>query len=217
LDFLRCEERLPTASPMLKIGRLGPVQRIRPGHKQKITTIKIETLMKTLEDLFLDSLADMYYAEKQLTKALPKMAKTATNEDLRTAFEKHLAETEGHVEKVEAVFEAFGKSPKSKKCPAILGIIEEADEMASENKKSPTINAALIFAGQKAEHYEIASYGGLRDWAKLLGNEVAAEILEKILEQEKAADAKLSELASVCCNESAKGEEKVAKNRLIRR
>jgi ferritin-like metal-binding protein YciE len=163
--------------------------------------------MNTLEDLFLDSLADMYYAENQLVKALPKMAKTATHDDLRAAFEMHLTETEGHVQKLEAVFEAFGKEPKSKKCPAILGIIKEADEIASENKKSPTINAALIFAGQKAEHYEIASYGGLRDWAKLLGNEDAADILDEILDEEKAADAKLTELAADYCNESAKNEE----------
>jgi ferritin-like metal-binding protein YciE len=160
--------------------------------------------MKTLEDLFLDSLADMYYAENQLVKALPKMAKAATHEELRAAFETHLTETEGHVQKVEAVFEAFGKSPKTKKCPAILGIIKEADEIASENKKSPTINAALIFAGQKAEHYEIASYGGLRDWAKLLGNEDAADLLDEILDEEKAADAKLSALAEDTCNEAAK-------------
>ena len=159
--------------------------------------------MKTLEDLFLDSLADMYYAEKQLTKALPKMAKTATYEDLRAAFETHLTETEGHVQKLEEVFETFGKMPKSKKCAAILGIIKEADEIASENKKSPTINAALIFAGQKAEHYEIASYGGLRDWAKLLGNEKAANLIDEILDQEKAADVKLSELADEHCNISA--------------
>jgi ferritin-like metal-binding protein YciE len=163
--------------------------------------------MKTLEDLFLDSLADMYYAENQLTKALPKMASAATHAHLRTAFENHLAETEGHVQKLEAVFAAFGKEPKSKKCHAILGIISEADEIASENKKSPTINAALIFAGQKAEHYEIASYGGLRDWAKLLGNEDAANILEEILDEEKAADAKLSDLAEEHCNESANSGE----------
>jgi ferritin-like metal-binding protein YciE len=162
--------------------------------------------MKTLEDLFLDSLADMYYAETQLTKALPEMAKAATHEPLREAFESHLAETEGHVQKLEQVFEAFGKKPKSEKCPAILGIIKEADEIASDNKKSPTINAALIFAGQKAEHYEIASYGGLRDWAKLLGHEDAAEILDEILDEEKAADAKLSELADEQCNESANNE-----------
>jgi ferritin-like metal-binding protein YciE len=166
--------------------------------------------MNTLQDLFLDSLADMYYAEHQLVKALPKMAKAATDEDLRAAFESHLQETEGHVEKVASVFEAFGKEPKSKKCPAILGIVKEADEIASENKKSPTINAALIFAGQKAEHYEIASYGGLRDWAKLLGNQQAAEILEEILEEEKAADSKLSGLAKAQCNNSANSGDSAA-------
>ncbi|HEV2696233.1 MAG TPA: ferritin-like domain-containing protein [Verrucomicrobiae bacterium] len=159
--------------------------------------------MKTLEDLFLDSLADMYYAENQLAKALPKMAKAATHDHLRAAFESHQTETEGHIQKLESVFEAFGKSPKSKKCHAILGIITEAEELASENKKSPTINAALIYAGQKAEHYEIASYGGLRDWAKVLGNEEAAETLDEILDEEKAADAKLSDLAEEDCNEAA--------------
>jgi ferritin-like metal-binding protein YciE len=161
--------------------------------------------MNTLEDLFLDSLADMYYAEKQLTKALPKMAKVATHGGLQSAFRAHLSETEGHVQKVEAVFEAFGKSPKSKKCPAILGIIDEAEEIISENKKSSTINAALIFAGQKAEHYEISSYGGLREWAKLLGNTEGARLLDEILDEEKSADAKLSDL-SKDCNESALSE-----------
>ena len=112
--------------------------------------------MNTLEDLFLDSLSDMYCAELQLVKALPKMANIATNDHLRAAFEMHLTETEGHVRKLEAVFAAFGKEPTSKKCRAILGIIDEAEEIASDNKKSPTINAALIYAGQKAEHYEIA-------------------------------------------------------------
>jgi ferritin-like metal-binding protein YciE len=158
---------------------------------------------KTLQDLFVDSLQDMYYAEKQLIKALPKMAEAATHGELTAAFEEHLAETEGHVKKLERVFRAFGEQPKTKKCPAILGLIEEADEMASDNAGAPTINAALIFAAQKAEHYEIASYGGLRDWANLLGNEDAANILQEILDEEKAADAKLSELAEARCNESA--------------
>lgn len=162
--------------------------------------------MNTFEDIFLDSLADMYYAEKQLVKALPKMAKAATHEDLKSAIEAHLAETQGHLEKVEAVFAAFGQQPRTKKCPAILGIIEEAEEMISENKKSPAINAVIIFAGQKAEHYEISSYGGLREWAQLLGNKQAASILEEILEEEKAADAKLTTLAKEHCNESAVAE-----------
>ena len=163
--------------------------------------------MNTLQELFLDSLADMYYAENQLLKALPKMAKAATHEDLREAFETHLAETEGHVQKLEQVFEEFGEKPRSKKCQAILGIIKEAGEIISENKKSPTINAALIYAGQKAEHCEIASYGTLREWARHLGNEGAADLIGEILEQEKAADEKLTELAKAHCNESAASEE----------
>jgi ferritin-like metal-binding protein YciE len=160
--------------------------------------------MRTLEDLFLDSLADMYYAEAQLTKALPKMAKAATDDSLREAFESHLTETEGNVRKLEEVFASFGKEPKSKKSKAILGIIDEADEIVSDNKKSPTINAALIYAAQKAEHYEIASYGSLRDWARSLDNEEAADLIEEILDEEKAADSKLTDLAEEHCNSAAK-------------
>jgi ferritin-like metal-binding protein YciE len=160
--------------------------------------------MKTLEDLFLDSLEDMYYAEGQLTKALPKLARAATNENLRQAFESHLTETEGHVRKLEEVFASLGKEPKTRKCKAILGIIDEADEIAADNKKSPTINAALIYAAQKAEHYEIASYGSLRDWARSLDNEEAADLLDEILDEEKAADSKLTDLAEEDCNSAAK-------------
>jgi ferritin-like metal-binding protein YciE len=159
--------------------------------------------MNTLQDLFLDSLADMYYAENQLVKALPKMAKTATHDDLRDAFESHLGETEGHVQKVERIFELFGEKPHSKKCPAIVGIIKEAEEIISENKKSATINAALVYAAQKAEHYEIASYGTLREWARQLQREDAADLINEILDQEKAADEKLTHLAQTRCNESA--------------
>lgn len=173
--------------------------------------------MKTLEDLFLDSLADIYYAENQLTKALPKMAKAATHDDLREAFEAHLLETKGHVQKVERVFELFGQKPKSKKCPAIVGIIKEANEIASENKKSPTINAALIFAAQKAEHYEIASYGGLREWAKQLENEDAASLLDEILGEEKSADNKLTALAEAHFNLSAQMSDEAEIEQLLRR
>lgn len=161
--------------------------------------------MKTLENLFLDSLADMYYAEQQLVDALPTMAEAATDEDLRTAFETHLSETEGHVQKLEQVFEQFGTKAHAKKCPAIIGILKEADEIASENKKSPTINAALIYAAQKAEHYEIASYGTLREWARQLNQEQAGELINEILDEEKAADEKLTKLGPQC-NESATAE-----------
>ena len=160
--------------------------------------------MKNLEELLIDSLEDMYYAEQQLVKALPKMAQAATNAHLREAFESHLTETEGHVRKLEEVFAAFGQEPKGVKCKAILGIIDEAEEILSKNKKSPTINAALIYAGQKAEHYEIASYGTLRDWARMLDNDDAADIIEEILDEEKAADSKLTDLAEEECNSAAK-------------
>ena len=163
--------------------------------------------MKTLEDLFLDALADLYYSEQQLQKALPKMAKAATHEDLRAAFESHLTETEGHARKCEQIFELFGQKPKTKRCPAILGIIDEAEDLISENKKSPTINAALVLGGQKAEHYEIASYGTLREWAKHLQRDDAARLIDEILAEEKAADAKLTKLAREHCNPAAKSGE----------
>jgi ferritin-like metal-binding protein YciE len=149
-------------------------------------------------------LADMYYCEQQLEKALPKMAKAATHDDLKQAFESHLTETHGHVEKLEQVFEIFGQKAKAKRCPAILGIIDEAEELISDNKKSPTINAALILGGQKAEHYEIASYGTMREWARQLQHEDAADLLGDILAQEKAADTKLTKLAKEHSNLSAK-------------
>jgi ferritin-like metal-binding protein YciE len=159
--------------------------------------------MKTLTDLFLEGLRDMYYAEQQLVKALPKLAKATTNDELREAIESHLVETEGHVQKIEAVFEAFDQPSKTKKCAAILGIIKEAEEIVSENKKSPTINAAIIFAAQKAEHYEIASYGTLREWAQILGNDRAVDLIEEILGEEKAADKTLTDLAVSVVNVSA--------------
>ncbi len=162
--------------------------------------------MNTLQDLFLDALADMYYAEKQLTKALPKMAKAATHEELREGFEAHLTETEGHMQKLERIFEIFGEEVRTKRCPAILGIIDEAEVLMAENKKSPTINAALIYGAQKVEHYEIGSYGTLREWARLLGREDAARLIDEILAQEKAVDAMLNKLAMGRINQDAQSE-----------
>src|SRR4030095_17086257 len=139
----------------------------------------------------------------RLVKALPKMAKAATDGALREAFQSHLSETEGHVSKVEEVFAACDAKAKGKKCEAIAGLLEEGDDIASENKGSPTINAALISAAQKMENYEIASYGTLCEWAKLLDNSAASELLGQILEEEKAADAALTNLARSRSNESA--------------
>jgi len=163
--------------------------------------------MKTLKDLFLDGLADMYDAEQRLVKALPKMAKAATCDDLKGAILSHLEETKGHVTKLEEVFECFDEKAKGKTCEATKGLLEEGDEIAAEFKGSPAINAALISAAQKVEHYEMASYGCLHEWAGLLGNDDAAGLLEEILEEEKAANESLTELARASSNEEALGED----------
>lgn len=163
--------------------------------------------MSTLKDLFLDELADMYDAEKRIAKALPKLAKAATSQELQEAFTNHLEETKEQITKLEAVFESFGEKAKGKTCKATVGILEEGDEIAADNEGSPTINAALISAGQKVEHYEIASYGCLQEWASLLGNDKAAELLGEILEQEEAANDTLTEIAESSANEEALGDE----------
>lgn len=160
---------------------------------------------KTLNDLFLDELADMYDAEKRIAKALPKMAKAATCPDLKKALQSHLKETEGQVKKLERVFLSFGMKAKGKTCEATVGLLEEGDEIAAEFKGSPAINAALICAAQKVEHYEIASYGCLTEWAGLLGNKAAAGLLQQILDEEKAANESLNELAHDGNNEEALG------------
>jgi ferritin-like metal-binding protein YciE len=159
--------------------------------------------MKTLKDLFLDELADMFDAEQRIVKALPKLAKAATCDDLKEAIQAHLKETEGHVTKLEQVFQCFDKKAKGKTCEATKGLLEEGDEIAAEFKGSQAINAALISAAQKVEHYEIASYGCLHEWAGLLGNKKAAALLEAILEEEKSADEKLTKLARAASNDEA--------------
>ena len=159
--------------------------------------------IKTLKDLFLDELKDMYDAEHRIIKALPKLAKAATCEKLKDAFLAHLEETKGHLTKLEQVFQSFSETAKAKKCEATVGLLKEGDEIAADNKGEPTINAALISAGQKVEHYEIASYGCLREWAGLLGNQDAANLIGEILDEEKAANKKLIELARSSSNKEA--------------
>jgi ferritin-like metal-binding protein YciE len=158
--------------------------------------------MKTLRNLFLEELADMYDAEQRIIKALPKMISAATCDKLQSGLQTHLEETKGQVQKLEKVFAAFDEKPKAQKCPAMVGILDEGAEIVAENKNSPTINAAIICASQKVEHYEIASYGCLHEWANLLDNEEAAGLIEEILDQEKAADRTLNEL-STAKNEEA--------------
>jgi ferritin-like metal-binding protein YciE len=165
--------------------------------------------MKTLENLFLDALADIYHAEKQLVRAFPSLAGCASRESLHQVLLDHLAQTEGHVRKVEEVFGLMGKAPMAKRCQAIEGLLREAETMADENRGQPTIDAALVAAAQKIEHYEIATYGTLCEWAQQLANDEAVELLEEILEEEKAADARLSQLAREESNLQAEGAESV--------
>ncbi|MCE3278476.1 MAG: hypothetical protein K0S44_667 [Bacteroidetes bacterium] len=164
-----------------------------------------------LMKLFEDQLKDIYWAEKALTKALPKMAKKATSEELIAALEDHLKETEAQVEKLEQVFEVIGKKATAKKCDAMAGLVKEAEEIMKESDKGAMRDAGIISAGQKVEHYEIATYGTLRTFANTLGLDDAAALLEEILNEEKAADQKLTEIAESTINiqavEEVEGEE----------
>jgi ferritin-like metal-binding protein YciE len=157
----------------------------------------------TLHDAFIDELRDTYDAEKQLTKALPKLAKTASSPELRAAFEAHLEETRGHVERLEEVFASLDEKVRGKHCDGIAGIIEEGKSIMEEDFDDATMDACLIAAGQRAEHYEMAAYGTLIAWAKAMGHSEAAELLEKTLDEEKAADEKLSLLAEEGINQEA--------------
>ncbi|WMT90679.1 ferritin-like domain-containing protein [Pelagibacterium sp. H642] len=158
---------------------------------------------KKLENLFEDTLRDIYYAERQILKALPKMAKAANSEQLAAGFEQHREETETHVERLEKVFEMLDKRARGKTCDAILGIIEESKEIMDEYKGSPAIDAGLASAAQAVEHYEIARYGTLVTWAKQLGMNDAARLLEQTLAEEKATDEKLTQLAEAEANPKA--------------
>jgi ferritin-like metal-binding protein YciE len=157
----------------------------------------METIMKveSLHDLFVDELKDLFNAETQLTKALPKMAKAAASEELRTAFADHLKETEHQVERLKTFFKQLETSPKGKKCKAMAGLITEGSEMIDMNAPEAVKDAALIAAAQRVEHYEMAGYGTVRTYAQLLGLDEAAHLLQETLDEEAAADEKLNELA----------------------
>jgi ferritin-like metal-binding protein YciE len=158
---------------------------------------------KKLDELFHDTLKDIYYAEKKILMALPKMAKAAQNEDLSAAFEKHKTETEGQVDRLEQVFELIDEKPQGKKCAAIEGILDEGQEIMKEYKGSPALDAGLLSAAQAVEHYEISRYGTLRTWAEEMGLDRAAELLQQTLDQEEATDRSLTELAETVVNQEA--------------
>jgi ferritin-like metal-binding protein YciE len=151
---------------------------------------------QALKELYVDELKDIYNAENQLVKALPKVAKAATSDDLRTGFEEHLEQTRGHVQRLEQIFKALGEKPTGKKCKGMEGLVAEGQEMMDEDFEDDLMDAALISAAQRVEHYEIAAYGTVRTYAELLGEDEAVTLLEQTLEEEKETDQKLSDLAS---------------------
>jgi len=148
-----------------------------------------------LKELYIDELRDIYNAETQLVKALPKMAKASTSDELRSGFESHLEQTKGHVQRLEEIFDALDEKPTGKKCAGMQGLVKEGEEIMDEDFEGEVMDAALISAAQRVEHYEIAAYGCVRSWAELLGENEAASLLEKTLEEEKETDQKLTELS----------------------
>jgi ferritin-like metal-binding protein YciE len=158
---------------------------------------------KKLDDLFHDTLKDIYYAEKKILTALPKMAKAAVSEDLRAAFEKHRTETEGQVDRLEQVFELIGKKAQGKTCDAILGLVEEGQEIMKEYKDSPALDPGLLAGAQAVEHYEISRYGTLKTWANELGLKDAVRLLDETLQEEKNTDATLTRIAETVVNREA--------------
>ena len=161
---------------------------------------------KTLDELFHDTLKDIYFAEKKILAALPKMAKAAQNEDLQAAFEKHKEETEIQIDRLEKVFAEIDEKPETKTCDAILGILKEGEEIMKEYKGSPAHDAGLLAAAQAVEHYEISRYGTLVSWAEELGLESSVDLLQETLDEEAATDEALSELAEDVINQEAEEE-----------
>lgn len=174
------------------------------------TSSKRKSSEKRLDDLFEHALKDIYYAEKKILKALPKMIKAANDSELKDGLENHRMETEGHVDKLEQVFGILGKTPKAVKCVAIEGILSEADEVLEDFGGTKACDAAIIFSGQAVEHYEITRYGSMHAWATSLGMDEVAEIIESILMEEKAADEKLTDLAESRINFAAEEEDEAA-------
>ena len=158
---------------------------------------------KKLDELFHDTLKDIYFAEKKILSTLPKMAKAAQSEELKAAFEKHRSETEGQVDRLEQVFAMIEQKPQGKTCAAIVGITDEGAEIMEEYRDSPALDAGLLAAAQAVEHYEISRYGTLKAWAEELGLDDAAELLQETLEEEEATDEALTEIAKSAINQQA--------------
>jgi ferritin-like metal-binding protein YciE len=163
--------------------------------------------VKSLQDAFVDELKDMYDAERRIIKALPKLAKRAESEELTSAFEEHLEQTKEHVERLDQIFEGLGKAPGRKICQGMVGVLAEGDKVMEEAEEGPALDAMLICAAQKVEHYEIATYGCLREWAQILGEDDASRLLQQTLDEEGEADKKLTQIAQSLNFEAAQEEE----------
>jgi len=161
--------------------------------------------VQSLKELFLEDLKDLYNAENQILKALPKMVKNASSPELRRAFEQHLKQTETHVQRLERVFATLDEKAKGKTCKGMQGLIEEGKEITGDDVEEHVLDAALIAAAQKVEHYEMAAYGTLRTWAETIGNQQAAKLLQQTLDEEEATDEKLTQLAEQLVNVEAVG------------
>jgi ferritin-like metal-binding protein YciE len=194
-----CAERHRKPEPAPTICGVGSTSTPDEIDKEELTMAEAGTL----HDAFIDELRDAYDGEKQLTKALPRMAKAASSPDLRAAFEAHLGETRGQIERLEQVFETLGEKVRGKHCDGLAGIIEEGKAVMEEDFAEATMDACLIAGGQRAEHYEMAAYGTLVAWARAMGHNEAADLLQETLEEEKAADEKLSSLAEGGINQEA--------------
>ncbi len=182
----------PTATAK---GKTQPVLKIKASAPAKPESDKSSEHRENLNKIFIDTIKDMYWAEKHLSKALPKMAKAAGSQDLKAGFTEHLEQTKGHISRLEKCFEVIGKKAQAKKCEAMEGLVKEGEEAIEEYKQGPGRDAALIVAAQKVEHYEISGYGSLHAFAGLLGYTEAADLLAQTLQEEKDTDVKLSDLS----------------------
>jgi ferritin-like metal-binding protein YciE len=194
--------RADPRADVFEAGRVA-IGTIAPACCLASTEMEDDMADKDLNELFLDTLKDIYYAEKQILKALPKMAKAAQSDKLRSAFEKHHEETEGQIERLEQVFELLGKAARGKKCDAIEGILDEGKEIMEEYADTPALDAGLLAAAQAVEHYEIARYGTLKAWALKLNNPKAAKLIDQTLSEEKKTDDTLTKIAETAVNYEA--------------
>jgi len=200
--FLRKKKNYFEPRAISQLGHLPP----QGDFALFISKEEITMPQDSLRELYIDELRDLYNAETQLVKALPKMAKAASNQELRQAFEEHLRQTSGHVTRLEQIFEELGEKPGGKKCIAMEGLVKEGSELIRDDYPEPVLDAGIIGAAQRVEHYEIAAYGTVRSFAEVLGESEQASLLEETLNEEKEADEKLSQISGKVNPAAAEGE-----------